>query len=45
MQEFNLKKETEEILQLKKELQENLKELKKYGITLEDVLEEMEERN
>lgn len=45
MQEFNLKKETEEILQLKKELQENLKELNKYGITLEDVLEEMEERN
>lgn len=41
--EFNLEKITTEIRMLKDNLQKNIKELSKYGITLEDVLKEMEE--
>lgn len=37
----DLKKETEIILKLKKELQDNIKKLNKYGITLEDILQEL----
>ncbi len=41
--EFNIERATAEILNLKNKLQENIKELSKYGISLEDILKEMEE--
>lgn len=41
--EFNLEKSTKRINELKKDLDENIKELSKYGITLDDVLKEMED--
>ena len=42
--DFNKEKNTKEILILKEELNKNIKELNKYGITLENVLKEMEEQ-
>ena len=42
--EFNIEKTTTEVITLKKELQKNIKELNKYGITLGDVLKELEEK-
>lgn len=43
--DFNLEKETTEVLNLKNKLQENIKELSKYGISLEDILKEMEAKS
>ena len=40
-----LKKITDEIVELKGKLQKNIKELSKYRITLNDVLKELEEKS
>lgn len=41
--DFNIEKTTAEILILKKEIQKNIKELNKHGITIGDILREKEE--
>lgn len=41
--DFNIEKTTAEVIMLKEKLQENIKELNKYGITMEDILKKLED--
>lgn len=42
--EFNIEKTTAETKMLKEKIQRDIKELNKYGITLEDILKELEDK-